>query len=554
MLGHQLAAELQRVQADRISKLVHEALDVDGSSGRRVRQGQQPDRPAHAHLGPVDPGERGPRSRAGQGRTRSRSRASIQRGEHAFGYSIPNLLIDHAMRNPHVPPGFWRGVNINQNAIYVECFMDELAACGRPGRAGVPAQADDQASEATSRCSMPWPRDRLGQAGAAGRLPRPGAHDGVRQLCGGRGRGLGHRRQDQDPPHRRARPIRATRSIRRRSTGRLPARSCTACRRCSTAGVHREGRPHRSKPTSTPTTRCASRRCRRSSRSSMPSGGTAMGRRRRADHLRGGAGRAQRLLQGDRQAHPLDPAEEPQPADRVIAWSGGPEAAALFLQTAGGIDMTEPSIEAIPQAAAASAAAAAFPAPRWRRAPARRVVIIGGGFGGASCARALRKADPRIAVTLVEANPTYTALPHSNAVIAGLIDLKHQQFGYDRIKRAGVTVALVGRDRDRPADADGDARRRRASSPTSGWCCRPASISARAQSAATTASRRGDHAARLERRRAGRAAAPPARSHGGRRHRGHHVAGQSRALPARALRARQPDRALSEDAKSRAPR
>ena len=40
---------------------------------------------------------------------------------------MPNLLIDHAMRNPHVPPGFWRGVNINQNAIYVECFMDELA-------------------------------------------------------------------------------------------------------------------------------------------------------------------------------------------------------------------------------------------------------------------------------------------------------------------------------------------------------------------------------------------------------------------------------------------
>jgi isoquinoline 1-oxidoreductase beta subunit len=48
-------------------------------------------------------------------------------GEHAFGYTIPNLLIDHAMRNPHVPPGFWRGVNINQNAIFMECFMDELA-------------------------------------------------------------------------------------------------------------------------------------------------------------------------------------------------------------------------------------------------------------------------------------------------------------------------------------------------------------------------------------------------------------------------------------------
>jgi isoquinoline 1-oxidoreductase beta subunit len=48
-------------------------------------------------------------------------------GEHAFGYSVPNLLIDHSMRNPHVPPGFWRGVNINQNCIFIECFMDELA-------------------------------------------------------------------------------------------------------------------------------------------------------------------------------------------------------------------------------------------------------------------------------------------------------------------------------------------------------------------------------------------------------------------------------------------
>lgn len=48
-------------------------------------------------------------------------------GEQAFGYDIPNLLIDHSMRNPHVPPGFWRGVNINQNTIFMECFMDELA-------------------------------------------------------------------------------------------------------------------------------------------------------------------------------------------------------------------------------------------------------------------------------------------------------------------------------------------------------------------------------------------------------------------------------------------
>jgi isoquinoline 1-oxidoreductase beta subunit len=48
-------------------------------------------------------------------------------GPAALGYTISNLLIDHSMRNPHVPPGFWRGVNVNQNAIYLECFMDELA-------------------------------------------------------------------------------------------------------------------------------------------------------------------------------------------------------------------------------------------------------------------------------------------------------------------------------------------------------------------------------------------------------------------------------------------
>jgi isoquinoline 1-oxidoreductase beta subunit len=48
-------------------------------------------------------------------------------GEAAIGYTVPNLLIEHSMRNPHVPPGFWRGVNVNHNAIYLECFMDELA-------------------------------------------------------------------------------------------------------------------------------------------------------------------------------------------------------------------------------------------------------------------------------------------------------------------------------------------------------------------------------------------------------------------------------------------
>jgi isoquinoline 1-oxidoreductase beta subunit len=47
--------------------------------------------------------------------------------EGAFGYNIPNVLIDHAMRNTHLTAGFWRGVNVNHNAIYTECFMDEIA-------------------------------------------------------------------------------------------------------------------------------------------------------------------------------------------------------------------------------------------------------------------------------------------------------------------------------------------------------------------------------------------------------------------------------------------
>jgi NADPH-dependent 2,4-dienoyl-CoA reductase/sulfur reductase-like enzyme len=71
---------------------------------------------------------------------------------------------------------------------------------------------------------------------------------------------------------------------------------------------------------------------------------------------------------------------------------------------------------------------------------AARVVVIGGGFGGASCARALRKLDPKLQVTLIEPNRTFTACPFSNEVIAGLRKLEAQQFGYDKIAAEGVTV------------------------------------------------------------------------------------------------------------------
>jgi NADPH-dependent 2,4-dienoyl-CoA reductase/sulfur reductase-like enzyme len=63
--------------------------------------------------------------------------------------------------------------------------------------------------------------------------------------------------------------------------------------------------------------------------------------------------------------------------------------------------------------------------------------------GGASAARALKAADPRIAVTLVEASRTFTACPFSNLVIGGLRELGQQQFGYDKIGADGIELAFA---------------------------------------------------------------------------------------------------------------
>jgi NADPH-dependent 2,4-dienoyl-CoA reductase/sulfur reductase-like enzyme len=70
-----------------------------------------------------------------------------------------------------------------------------------------------------------------------------------------------------------------------------------------------------------------------------------------------------------------------------------------------------------------------------------RVLVIGGGFAGAACARALHRADPQCDVTLVESNPTFTACPFSNGVIAGLRDIAAQRFRYEAIRGEGITVA-----------------------------------------------------------------------------------------------------------------
>src|ERR1700674_1086756 len=78
-----------------------------------------------------------------------------------------------------------------------------------------------------------------------------------------------------------------------------------------------------------------------------------------------------------------------------------------------------------------------------RASPAQsvaRIVVIGGGFGGAACARALRRIDAKLQVTLIEPNKVFTACPFSNEVIAGLREIEAQQFSYDRIAAAGVSV------------------------------------------------------------------------------------------------------------------
>ena len=88
---------------------------------------------------------------------------------------------------------------------------------------------------------------------------------------------------------------------------------------------------------------------------------------------------------------------------------------------------------------AAAAASPALPAIA-RTQSAARVIVVGAGFGGAACARALKRGNANLQVTLVEPNRTFTACPFSNEVIAGLREIAAQQFGYDKIASDGVAV------------------------------------------------------------------------------------------------------------------
>jgi sulfide dehydrogenase [flavocytochrome c] flavoprotein subunit len=90
---------------------------------------------------------------------------------------------------------------------------------------------------------------------------------------------------------------------------------------------------------------------------------------------------------------------------------------------------------------AAAVASAVLPIPAMSQGSAGRVVVVGGGFAGTTCARFIRRIDPRITVTLVEGSPVFIACPLSNAVTAGLRDLQAQQFGLDKVADDGVVLA-----------------------------------------------------------------------------------------------------------------
>src|SRR5258707_14499109 len=87
------------------------------------------------------------------------------------------------------------------------------------------------------------------------------------------------------------------------------------------------------------------------------------------------------------------------------------------------------------------AAAATLGAPSIASAQGSgRVVVVGGGFGGATAARTLKTLEPKLTVTLVEPNRIFTACPFSNGVLADLRQISQQQFGYDGVVKARVTL------------------------------------------------------------------------------------------------------------------
>jgi isoquinoline 1-oxidoreductase subunit beta len=99
-------------------------------------------------------------------------------GDAQLGYTVPNLRIEYAMRNTHVPVGPWRGVNTNQNAVYMECFMEEVARA---------AGADSLEFRRALMAKHPKHLAVLNAAADKGNWGKPlpsGVHRGIAQFMG----------------------------------------------------------------------------------------------------------------------------------------------------------------------------------------------------------------------------------------------------------------------------------------------------------------------------------------------------------------------------------
>jgi sulfide dehydrogenase [flavocytochrome c] flavoprotein chain len=90
----------------------------------------------------------------------------------------------------------------------------------------------------------------------------------------------------------------------------------------------------------------------------------------------------------------------------------------------------------------ASLAAALVPMPALAQGQPR-IIVVGGGFAGATCARELKRLVSGARVMLVEANPTFTACPFSNGVITGLRELRAQQFNYEALGSLGINLVYL---------------------------------------------------------------------------------------------------------------
>src|SRR5439155_232008 len=246
-------------------------------------------------------------------------------GEAAIGYSVPNLLVEHSMRNPHVPPGFWRGVNVNHNAIYMECFMDELAQAA--GQDPLEFRRKLMSKHPKHLAVLNAVADKIGW----GKPAPQGVYRGIAQVMG--------------------------------------------------YGSYVAG----------------------AAEISVTDGSKI---------------KVHRIVASTDPGYVVNPAQ----VERQIAGSFVYGLSALFY---GACTVKDGKIEQT----------------NFDTYNSMRIAEIGGGFGGASCARALKRLDGKIEVTLIEANRLFVSCPFSNEVIAGLREFEAQQFGYDRIAADGVVVA-----------------------------------------------------------------------------------------------------------------